>query len=196
MQSLHHHWRHSAATAHLESHPSTQAEQGCQQAGVLPPSQPPVADRQAAGKALAPHMRETMQSRFWADINGQVGTDQDVRRELRRIQTATVADSINSIGLNKVLGRSLPPINNNNEQTLPRQARVKLAQLRSYYGPDLNTYMAKITNTANKCPKCDGFLTTPPTSSKVQVNPTVLSPEILWMNPVKAAEFLELVSAT
>ena len=41
------------------------------------------------------------------------------------------------------------------EQTLPRTARIRLAQLRTGYCPLLNSYLTRICdNVYNRCPKC------------------------------------------
>ena len=79
------------------------------------------------------------------------------------------------------------------ERQLPRQTRVVLAQLRSGWCSRLNSYWSRIDAVVrDACPACD---TGPHNTLHLlycTAKSTQLTPEDLWLQPVKVAEFLNL----
>ena len=106
--------------------------------------------------------------------------------------TTEVAKTILSYPPNKVL-KADPPKISKEENTLSRNSRSLLSQLRSGYSRILNSYKHRIDpNTANSCGLCSG---TPHDSKHLfncPRNPTDLSIFDLWSKPVQTANFLKL----
>ena len=97
-------------------------------------------------------MKKTLHSEYSKEV-GRL-CDLDYRIGLKTLHTEAVNNAITGIN-NKVLGCPPPPIHKS-EETLPRQIRVKLAQLRSGYSPILNSYLARIDETTRDvCPLCN-----------------------------------------
>ena len=79
-------------------------------------------------------------------------TRKEYKNALKSIHQSTVHTQLNKDS--KQLGTPPPKIAA--EQTLPRFARIRLAQLRTGYCPLLNSYLSRICeNVDNRCPKCD-----------------------------------------
>ena len=75
----------------------------------------------------------------------------EYKNALKRFQRLTVHTQLNKDS--KQLSTPLPKIA---EKTLPRTARIRLAQLRTGYCPLLNSYLSRICdNVYNLSPKCD-----------------------------------------
>ena len=92
-----------------------------------------------------------------------------------------------------LLGGWPPPRNLTEEQTLPRQARCKISQLRSSYSTLVNSYLSRIQEeTIDKCPDCKKSPHDVPHIFNCTENPTNLTVEDLWKAPAKVANWLKL----
>ena len=91
----------------------------------------------------------------------------------------------------RVLYQSPPEINKT-ETTLPRQARTKLAQLRSGFSNLTNQFRNRQDpNIPNICPDCKKTPHDVKHIFNCKKNPTNLRPIDLWKKPVEVAKFLK-----
>ena len=112
----------------------------------------------------------------------------EYKNALKRIYRHTVHSQLNKDS--KQIGTPPPKIAE--EQTLPRS---RLAQLRTGYCPQLNSYLIRIfDNVDNRCPKCD----VPPHDVNhifnCSKNTTDLKLINLWERPVEVAKWLNLTT--
>jgi len=116
----------------------------------------------------------------------------DLKKKQKILHTKAVTNTINSYIPNKVLNQRPPDISQK-EESLSRNSRVVLTQLRSGYSRVLNSYLHRINEEIeDKCPDCN---TTPHTTDHLfncQMKPTSLTPTDLWTNPDLVASFLDL----
>ena len=78
------------------------------------------------------------------------------KRGLQHLHTGAVADAVASYSPNRVLNGP-PPNIASEERQLPRPTRATLAQLRSGYSKQLNSYMSRVDSTIkDQCPLCRG----------------------------------------
>ena len=116
----------------------------------------------------------------------------DLKKKQKILHTKAVTDTINSYIPNKVLNLKPPEISQK-EESLSRNSRVVLTQLRSGYSRVLNSYLHRINEEIeDKCPDC---ITSPHTTDQLfncQMKPTSLTPTDLWTNPDLVASFLDL----
>ena len=115
-----------------------------------------------------------------------------LKKKQKILHTKAVTDPINSYIPNKVLNLKPPEISQK-EESLSRNSRVVLTQLRSGYSRVLNSYLHRINEEIeDKCPDCN---TSPHTTDHLfncQMKPTSLTPTDLWTNPDLVASFLDL----
>jgi len=116
----------------------------------------------------------------------------DLTKKQKVLHTKAVTDTINSYIPNKVLDQKPPEISKK-EDSLTRNSRVLLSQLRSGYSRILNSYKHRINeNIEDKCPKCNSTPHTTDHLFNCPMNPTSLRPNDLWINPDQVASFLDL----
>ena len=96
---------------------------------------------------------------------------------------------------NKVLDQR-PPELSQKEESLSRNSRVVLTQLRSGYSRVLNSYLHRIDEEIeDKCPDTNRVTLVPHNTNHLfnyQMKPTSLTPIDLWTNPDLVANFLDL----
>ena len=141
-------------------------------------------------------MKNTLRSEYRDDIQNLIpegGLDQtSFKNGLKTLHTRAVRNSIGNRKHSKVLHRPAPDTNPE-ELTFPRRTRRTLTQLRSGYSSMLNTYLAIIRpNTQVTCPDCHTAPHTTQHLFECPVRPTNLTPEDLWKQPRKVAQFLQL----
>jgi len=121
-------------------------------------------------------------------------TNDTISQNMKTIHTTIVQNYLTHRLPNKVL-KQTPPVINKSEETLPRQTRRTLAQLRTNRSPFLMTYLNKINPTKYPNPKCPLCLTedhdTQHLFSCTSIK-TILKPVDLWSNPVDVADLLQL----
>ena len=93
---------------------------------------------------------------------------------------------------NAVLNEQPPPVHKS-EETLPRETRATLAQLRSGYSNFLASYKARIAeNIQDVCPNCNDSPHNTQQIFNCQACPTTLTVTDLWSRPTETASFLGL----
>ena len=112
------------------------------------------------------------------------------KKVLKHIHTTEVSEVC--VGTSKLPQTTAPKINRH-EEKLPREARVKLSQLRSGYSTVLNGYNSRLNiNVPDQCELCK----TGPHDTYHRLNcpknKTELTVHSLWNQPVEAAAFLKL----
>ena len=163
------------AACHLPGHPGREQL-----------DKPPDPRRLKPGKTMQIH-REDVKEFFETQTDNLSYKD-----AIKTIHTRTVESVINSYLPNRVLGTAPPPINKE-EKTINRKARSGLAQLRSGFSKILNYYNNRIDeNIPNICPLCAGADHSTNHLFNCPSNPTTLTTESLWTDPIKAAQFLQL----
>ena len=111
---------------------------------------------------------------------------------LKRIHTDHVRDLINNREPNPILDRQAPQVNIN-EKTLPRKTRSILTQLRDGHSSFLNSFLSVFKpGVMNVCPHCKFQPHTCHHLFNCHYNPTDLTVESLWTNPMDVATFLGL----
>lgn len=119
-------------------------------------------------------------------------SEAEYKVKYKKIHSDEVEHTVNNYPVNKVLEIKPPPINQE-EKSLPRRTRSTLAQLRSGYSSHLNSYLHRIgASDSDRCPDCLVEAHTSKHLFSCTANPTNLSVEDLWTNPLKSAEFLRL----
>ena len=143
-------------------------------------------------------MKPTLATKFKDAIKPLIPTGGSTKASyksgLKKIHTDSVSTTINNQSINKVLGRPAPPVSKE-ERTLPRKTRVTLSQLRSGYSSHLYSYLNRINPSKYPSPDCKDCTNTPHTTNHLfdcPANPTSLSPDALWHDPVSAADLLGL----
>ena len=112
-----------------------------------------------------------------------------------KIHTRSVRDNLLN-NTSKVLGTK-PPVISADEQSLPRLARTKLAQLRSGYSTLLNSYRSRISpEVKDSCPDCGRGPHDLHHLFNCEKNPTDLEILDLWLKPKEVAEWLGLTEPT
>ena len=137
-------------------------------------------------KSTIQNYRETVQNLL------PISDKKDLKKKQKIIHTKHVANTIRNYIPSKVLNRPPPKIDKK-EESLSRNSRSLLSQLRSGYSRKLNSYLHRINDEIeDKCPQCN---ISPHTTSHLfncQMKPTDLLPEDLWKNPDLAAGYLDL----
>ena len=116
----------------------------------------------------------------------------DIKTNLKTIHTTIVRDHLRDRPNNKILNRQAPDIDQD-EETLPRQTRRRLAQLRTNKSPFLRQYLHKIdpgTYQTDACPLCGVSPHDTPHLFDCTVLPTNLTTDDLWTNPRGVADLL------
>ena len=120
-------------------------------------------------------------------VNGVI---EDIKEARKTIHTRAVRTAINSRRPNGVISGPAPEVNEE-EDNLPRGTRTTLAQLRSGYCSDLNTFKHRINLIPSPvCPCCRQADHTSQHIFDCPENPTDLVPLDLWQRPGEAAAFL------
>jgi hypothetical protein len=139
-------------------------------------------------------MKKTLTSQFGDEVRALLPMrptnkqqNKDVVAELHK---RTVQSAIAQHANNEVLGRK-PPKVHRSEETLPRKARASLAQLRSGYCKLLGDYQQRVFNGPNVCLDCYGSPHDVSHLFECPRNPTDLTKDDLWLQPVAAAAFLK-----
>jgi len=141
--------------------------------------------------------KQTLQTRFGNEIKNMIPeggvNHQNYKPLLKQIHTECVYKRQNNLSENKVLNARPPPVNEV-EKDFPRRTRSMLCQLRSGYSSMLNSFLSAITenNTEDKCPKCNQPSHTTNHLFNCPADPTDLTTESLWNDPLAAATFLGL----
>ena len=127
-----------------------------------------------------------------ADLIQVNDNENNYKKALKLIHTRSVSEVVARYPPNRVLGQAPPEIHPD-ELTLSRKTRSLLSQLRSGFSNYLQSYKHRLDpETEDKCPDCS---LTPHDTNHLfccPSNPTVLTPETLWTNPVLAAHILKL----
>ena len=116
----------------------------------------------------------------------------DIKTNLKTIHTTIVSDHLRDRPVNKILNRQAPDIDKD-EETLPRQTRRRLAQLRTNKSPLLRQYLNKIdsrTYPTDEWPLCGVSPHDTPHLFDCTELPTDLTTEDLWTNPRGVADLL------
>ena len=109
-----------------------------------------------------------------------------------KLHTKAVSAAKSNYGPNRVLNHTPPEIDKS-ELTLMRDARTKLAQLRSGFSTLTNEYKNRIDpNIPNKCPECKKTPHDVKHLFNCKKNPTSLTPIDLWKKPIHVARFLKI----
>ena len=120
-------------------------------------------------------------------VNGVI---EDIKEARKTIHTRAVRTAINNRRPNGVISGPAPEVNEE-EANLPRGTRTTLAQLRSGYCSDLNTFKHRINLIPSPvCPCCRQADHTSQHIFDCPENPTDLVPLDLWQRPGEAAAFL------
>ena len=118
--------------------------------------------------------------------------DKKIRKCNKVLHTKAVSQAINSYATNRVLGTKPPKIHQEENQ-LSRKTRVKLAQHRSGFVPDLFSYKHRIDESIpDNCPNCNLTPHDVIHLFNCPMKPTELKPIDLWNKPKKTALFLDL----
>jgi len=118
------------------------------------------------------------------------GVIEDIKEARATIHTRAVRAAMDSRRPNGVLSRPAPEVNEE-EASLSRGARTTLAQLRSGYCSDLNTFKHRIGLIPSAlCPSCRRADHTTQHIFECPEHPTDLIPLDLWRRPGEVAEFL------
>ena len=136
--------------------------------------------------------KQTLQLSFGDQVSDLLvdGCIYNVKEARSRIHTRAVERAIEGRQASGVLGRAAPDVDNA-EVHLSRGERTTLAQLRSGYCSDLNTFKHRIdTSTSPTCPSCRRAEHTTQHLFQCRENPTALTPVDLWRRPLEAVAFL------
>ena len=128
-------------------------------------------------------------------INDEVLDRKEYKKAIIKIHTRSVRDNLLN-NTSKVLGTK-PPVISADEQSLPRLARTKLAQLRTGYSTLLNSYRSRISpEVKDSCPDCGRGPHDLQHLFNCEKNPTDLEILDLWLKPKEVAEWLGLTEPT
>lgn len=117
-------------------------------------------------------------------------SDDQLTKGIASLHKDAVDSTLTGYKQNVVLGGYPPPVSDA-EETLPRQARTHMAQLRTGYSRHLNSYLARIDHlTADVCPDCNRGPHNTHHVFNCPANPTDLPVLSLWTDPVAAAAHL------
>ena len=141
-------------------------------------------------------MKATLQSKHHARVapfvtNGVVDPA-TYKTVVKEIHTACVKDSIDNLGVNRLLA-ARPPKISSSESSLSRAERTTLAQLRTSQCKQLNDYKHSKLNRAPDalCPECLFRRHNVSHIFDCDARPTDLTVRDLWSNPVRVANFLK-----
>ena len=144
-------------------------------------------------------MKYTLQSRFLPSIGHLVQDGSiphaDYPAALRDLHTRAVADSVSSMGPNRVLGVR-PPLVDPSELELGRAQRTSLAQLRSGHSSRLNSFLHRVGRAPSpECPDCHLEDHTVHHIFECTAAPTLLTPIDLWEHPREVIDFISTTSS-
>ena len=164
--------------------------------GAHLPDRPDNFVTKAPDRARTRPIRCTIKSKLGASIEHLVPSGglswESYRAGLKSIHQTGVTEALQSYQPN-ILLRGYPPPINTLKRNLPRSARCTLVQLRSGYSLLLNSYKSKLDpDTVDSCPDCAASPDNTSHLFNCPSNPTQLSPESLWQDPIAAAKFLRL----
>lgn len=142
-------------------------------------------------------MKSTLQSKhgeYVKSITTDGHSQAQHKARLKMIHTECVAATISNQANNPVLNMPRPDVHHT-EKELPRSTRVRLAQLRSGYSSNLNSYLCKIRDDVQDiCPDCSLPGHTTEHLFNCDAKPTGLNVNSLWTHPKDAARFLGLAT--
>ena len=118
-------------------------------------------------------------------------TEDDIQRNKKIIHTQFVKQTLSERPINTLINRQAPDVNPT-EQQLTRAMRRTLAQLRAQKSPLLRSYLNNIGAADDpSCPLC--LLAEHNTYHLFNCpqQPTELTPEALWQQPLQAAELVK-----
>ena len=121
-------------------------------------------------------------------------SEDTIKQNITTLHTSSVQKYLSSRQNNKIINQIAPGINKT-EETLPRQTRRMLAQLRTGKCPLLQAYKHKIdplTNTSPLCPLCKNTEHTTQHLFNCTHIHTHLTPLDLWKDPVGTAGLLAI----
>ena len=144
-------------------------------------------------------MKPTLKDKYGEEvcelINDEVLDRKEYKKAIIKIHTRSVRDNLLN-NTSKVLGTK-PPVISADEQSLPRLARTKLAQLRTGYSTLLNSYRSRISpEVKDSCPDCGRGPHDLHHLFNCEKNPTDLEILDLWLKPKEVAEWLGLTEPT
>ena len=117
--------------------------------------------------------------------------EKERERNKKRIHTTIVEQHLKEIPINPLINAKPPPIHKS-EETLSRDTRRTLAQLRARKSPMLQEYLHNIGAAESPdCPLCEQERHTTAHLFSCQAKPTTLTPEDLWRRPVLVAALIE-----
>ena len=116
----------------------------------------------------------------------------DLKKSLQIIHQTVFQDAIESYKCCVVLGGRPPPVDKSEKQ-LPRPTRCTISQLRSEISVYLKSYLSILNpEVVDACSHCGASPHITRHIFDCTPKQTDLTPLSLWMDPVKAAIFLEL----
>ena len=149
---------------------------------------------------LYPLTRQTIPPRLMkptafnnTDFTTNLPPDPTDDQNLKTIHTTIVQNYLHSRRPNKLTNNRAPPPNKT-EQTLPRETRRQLAQLRTDKSPLLYSYLNKIDPTrhpTDTCPLCQTERHDTTHLFNCPTIPTSLTVEALWTSPVEVSGLLD-----
>ena len=144
-------------------------------------------------------MKPTLLGRFSSVLQpfliDNVMPNDDYVRAKNSIHTSAVNSAIERRAVSPVLGIK-PPDVSRSVSRLPRQTQRILSQLRSGFSTTLASYRHKLNSAiSDLCPDCTSSPQTTRHLFECPANPTTLSVEDLWINPVTASTFLSSTSS-
>ena len=137
-------------------------------------------------------MKQSLQTHSGDQVNDLLvnGVIEDIKEARKTIHTRAVRAAMDSRRPNGVLSGPAPEVGEE-EVSLSRGARTTLAQLRSGYCSNLNTFKHRIGLTPSAlCPSCRQAGHTTRHIFECLEHPTDLVPLDLWRRPGEVAEFL------
>ena len=122
----------------------------------------------------------------WIDTDHSTVDNDSIKTNLKTIHTTIVRDHLWDRPDNKILSRQAPDVDQD-EETLPRLTRRRLAQLSTNKPPFLRQYLHKIdiiTHPSDECPLCGASPHDTPHLFDSTELPTDLTTDDLWTNPL------------
>ena len=138
-------------------------------------------------------MKHTLQTAYLDQIGDLLddGCVLDIKEARKVIHTRAVEAAVRGREPNRVLGTA-PPDLDEEERELSRGERTALAQLRSGFSADLNTFRSAIgASDTTLCPCCRQEEHTTQHIFQCPEHPTALTPLDMWLHPRSVAEHLQ-----
>jgi hypothetical protein len=141
--------------------------------------------------APARNMKATLQTKHADFVRSFMATDAvNVKQMHKAIHTSIATTAINALSPNPLIGHQ-PPAIDPSEQSLSRQDRTMLSQLRSGHCRLLSSYQNKLNPAIiNRCAACGHVPEDVAHLFTCPHHPTPLTPIDLWHNPTATAKTL------